>query len=279
MGKIMWLASYPKSGNTWLRAFLHNFLRNAREPYDINRLTDFTLNDSHTVWFRAFDPRPGSQMTLEEVAALRPKVHVAMTKAFPDTVFVKTHNALVVDRGTPMISLEVTAGAIYVVRNPLDLVISHAHHYGLTLDQAIRAINTPGLQGLNGDVHVYEWHGTWSEHVRSWTQNPNPALHVIRYEDMIDAPHRTFSGVAAFLGLSPSRERLERAIRLSSFKVLREQERRFGFIEKSASAERFFREGRKDQWRKMLTPEQIEAVASLHHEQMARFAYWPLPFA
>ena len=46
MGKILWLASYPRSGNTWLRAFLHNLLRNPDEPYDINRLQDFTLIDS-----------------------------------------------------------------------------------------------------------------------------------------------------------------------------------------------------------------------------------------
>jgi hypothetical protein len=277
MGKIMWLASYPKSGNTWVRAFLHNLMRNPDEAYNLNRLSDFTLSDCQMRWFQLFDPRPGPEISKEEIAALRPKVHEAMTKASPDTVFVKTHNALVMDRGTPMITMEYTAGAIYIVRNPLDVVISHSHHYGLTIDESIKAINTPGLQGLNEEIHCYERHGSWSEHVYSWTQNPSPALHVVRYEDMLDSPHRTFAGITAFLGLEPPRQRLEKAMRLSSFRVLQEQEKRFGFIERSKSAEMFFRAGRKDQWRKLLTPSQIDALASVHHEQMARFGYWPLP--
>ena len=71
MGKLIWLASYPKSGNTWLRAFLHNLMRNPDEAYDINRLTDFTLSDAQMRWYQLFDPRPGPQISKEEVAALR----------------------------------------------------------------------------------------------------------------------------------------------------------------------------------------------------------------
>ena len=61
MGAIIWLASFPKSGNTWMRSFLHNLLRNPTESYDINTLTDFTYGEAQTRWFRPFDPRPGSQ--------------------------------------------------------------------------------------------------------------------------------------------------------------------------------------------------------------------------
>jgi len=275
MGKLIWLASYPKSGNTWLRAFLHNLLRNPDAPYDINRLTDFTLSDAQMRWYQTFDPRPGPEITKEEVAALRPRVHEAMTRSHRDSVFVKTHNALVEDRGTAMITMEHTAGAIYVIRNPLDVVISYAHHYGLTIDRAIAAMATPGLQSVNEEIHCYERYGSWSEHVMSWTQHPSPGLHVIRYEDMQESPHRTFSGVAAFLGLKPARDRLEKAMKLSSFRVLREQEKRHGFIERTANAEWFFREGKAGQWRKTLTPAQIEAIVAVHGEQMKRFDYLP----
>jgi hypothetical protein len=276
MGKLIWLASYPKSGNTWLRAFLHNLMRNANEPHDINRLTDFTLSDAQMRWYQLFDPRPGPDISKEEIAALRPRMHEAMTRAHGDSVFVKTHNALVEDRGTAMITMEHTAGAIYVVRNPLDVAISHSHHYAITIDESIKAIGTPGLQTMNEEIHCYERYGSWSENVMSWTHQPNPALHVIRYEDMLTKPHKTFAGVAGFLGLKPSRDRLDKAIKLSSFKVLREQEKRHGFIERTAKAEWFFREGRAGQWRSVLTPQQIEAITSVHSEQMARFDYLPL---
>ena len=67
MAGIIWLASYPKSGNTWLRAFLHNLLRDPGRPYDINKLTDVTAGESQASWYQchrsgvrpAFDGRPG----------------------------------------------------------------------------------------------------------------------------------------------------------------------------------------------------------------------------
>jgi hypothetical protein len=94
---------------------------------------------------------------------------------------------------------------------------------------------------------------------------------------MHEQPIKTFGGIARFLGLKVPRDRLEKALRLSSFRVLQEQEKRHGFIERSASAQRFFRAGKAGQWRQVLTKGQIEAVAAAHGEQMTRFGYWPLP--
>jgi hypothetical protein len=277
MGKIIWLASYPKSGNTWLRAFLHNLMRDPDQPYDINKLSHFSISDSAAGWYQAIDPRPVETLTKEEVQQLRPRVHESMTRAHPDSVFVKTHNALVEDRGVQMVTMEYTAGAIYVVRNPLDVVISHSSHYGIGVDESIRLTALDGLEGDNEPNYVYEHHGSWSKNVKSWTRTPHPGLLVVRYEDMSDQPHETFGRVAGFLGLKPPRERLHKAIRQSSFRALREQEEKHGFVERSVKSGRFFREGRAGQWREILTPAQIEAVVGAHREQMARFGYWPLP--
>ena len=277
MGKIIWLASFPKSGNTWLRAFLHNLLRNPNEPYDINKLADFTKGDAQMAWYNLIDKRPGSEITKEEIAALRPKVHRLMTQSRPDSVFIKTHNKLVEDRGTAMITMEHTAGAIYIIRNPLDVTLSFADHYALSIDEAIKTMATPELHTENSNKYCYEIYGSWSEHVQSWTLNSHPGLHVIRYEDMLDAPVKTFGGVLRFLGLNVSRDRLDKAIKLSSFRVLQEQEKRQGFVEKTEVAERFFREGKAGQWKRQMTSEQIDAVVAAHREQMARFGYWPLP--
>jgi sulfotransferase family protein len=276
VGKILWLASYPRSGNTWLRAFLHNLFRNSDEPYDINRLQDFTLIDSDVRWYRALDPRPPAELTKEEVAALRPRAHAAMTAAFPDTVFVKTHSALVEDRGTPMITLEHTAGAIYVIRNPLDIAVSYSNHYGVSLDEAVAAMNRPGNQSIgNQENFVYELHGSWTEHVRSWTATPNPALHVVRYEDMACAPQRAFGSVVRFLGLQVTAARIAHAIEHSSFSVLREQELRKGFRERSRKSDSFFDSGQVGRGALVLAPSLIESLQTRHAEQMARFGYGP----
>lgn len=274
MGGIIWLASFPKSGNTWLRSFLHNLLRNPTESYDINALTNFTLGDAQAHWYKLLDPRPASQYTMDEVRRMRPLVHQAMTQAHPDSVFVKTHNALVEDEGAELITQSVTAGAIYVVRNPLDVVISFSHHMGKTIDETIETMSQEGTCTVGDDINVYERLGSWSLHVKSWTHTPNPQLQVIRYEDMLDSPIKSFGQVAQFLGLKPPRDRLEKAIKLSSFKVLQAQEKRKGFIErpKTATAS-FFREGKSGQWKKLLTDDQINRIKRDHAEQMHRFGY------
>lgn len=279
MGALIWLASYPKSGNTWLRSYLHNLLRNTSEPHDINKIDDFCLGESYVKWYERHAEKPLAELTPLELAALRPAAQADFTRVFPDSVFVKTHNFLGEWLGYPLQNMDVTAGGIYVLRNPLDVALSMTHHFGLTIDEAIyRLGNEKSATGLT-EMHMPEIHSSWSTHVRSWTQRPNPQLLVLRYEDLIHEPLKYFTLVAHFLGLQPAQERIERAIRNSSFKSLKEQEQKTGFKEKSEHAQSFFREGKADQWREKLTPEQIRQVISDHREQMQRFGYIPADYA
>jgi hypothetical protein len=286
MGKILWLASYPKSGNTWLRAFIHNLMRppkpgqpGAGSGVDINDMNVLTTGDSLAHWYRHLDPRPPLAWSRDDVAKMRRGAQLAMVASKPETVIVKTHNALLEARGYPTIHMDLTAGAIYVVRNPLDLVISLADHYGVDIDKSIEVMSDPTNGGLSDGNIVFEIHSSWSTHVKSWTHTPHPGLLVVRYEDMLAKPLHTFGGIARFMGLKVPRERLDRAIELSSFKNLRQQEDTKGFQEKSIKGSKFFRVGKSGQWRDTLTTAQIDRVVELHQEQMARFGYWPLDAA
>src|SRR3546814_15389529 len=108
-------------------------MRDTPEAYDINRLSDLTLGDSQVRWFQQIQSKPSRDYTSEELAALRPQVHRLFTQTSRDPVFVKTHNAVMEYAGAPMISLPYNAGAVYVIRNPLDVVISHSPPYGNTI--------------------------------------------------------------------------------------------------------------------------------------------------
>jgi len=276
MGRIIWLASYPKSGNTWMRAFLHNLLRNPNDSYDINRLGEFSFSDSTMHFYQAHLTKPRAEWTSRDVMEVRWKAQRDISRMSTDDVFVKTHNAHVEFDGSPMIHMDLTAGAIYMVRNPLDICISLADHYGCSIDDSIKILGDNSSGTPTGELLVLEVHKTWSVHVFSWTKEPGPWLHVVRYEDMLNKPMVAFSRVARFLGLNPPRDRIERAIRLSSFDSLRAQEDAKGFRERSYKAEKFFRVGKAGQWRTALSKAQISQVVDRHKEQMARFGYWPL---
>ena len=111
--------------------------------------------------------------------------------------------------------------------------------------------------------------------MKSWTQNPHPALLVLRYEDMLENPKDAFSRVVSFLRLPPSPQRLDKALRFSSFKELSKQAMKAGVRERSQNSQSFFRGGRRDQWRELLTQDQIARIVERQGEQMRRFGYIP----
>ena len=276
---IIWLASYPKSGNTWTRAFLHNLLyimRGEEGEFDINRMNEFSTWDLATEKYTEVLGKPATEATKEEIAAIRPKVQEMVADEVDGLSFVKTHNALTVDRGHPTINLSVTSGAIYILRNPLDVAISLSHHINASIDEAIEVMAEVGNETAINEKSVFEVYETWSFHVKSWTAKPHRSIYVMRYEDMLDEPEKTFGALARHLLLDPTREQLLEAIDRASFKKLQEQEKKKEFREKPKHAEKFFREGRSGQWRDVLTKKQIKKIAFDHREQMRRFGYYPI---
>jgi len=274
MPGIIWLASYPKSGNTWLRAFLANFMQDARQPLPINDLPNHILGDNMVVHYLQYSGLKPEQLTPETVARLRPKVHQWMALSRGQDVFVKTHNVIARVLGTALITPEATAGAIYVVRNPFDVAVSFAHHYQVTLDRAVESLNAESycLPAQGGQVEQYL--SSWSRHARSWTEAPGMTLHLMRYEDMKATPLKAFGALVAFLGLPKDMDRLKRAVRFSDFDELKSQEGRTRFVESRPDGKSpFFRDGRAGQWRDVLTPAQVAALTEANRAMLEKMGY------
>jgi len=276
---LVWLASYPKSGNTWTRAFLSNLaaiVAGDSEELDVNSINRYTVGENFTQFY---EERLGFKPTEDhhkEIAALRHEVQQWIADQFEGLVFVKTHNGLVIDHGRSIINFAVTSGAIYIVRNPLDVAISLSHFLSKTIDEAIEMMALLDAETPINEKRVHEIWGSWTQNVESWTRKPHPAIYVMRYEDMLNDTHKTFGGLARHLLLNPTPAQLALAIERSSFDKLKSQEQQTGFQEKPKTAERFFREGRAGQWKETLTPKQIDRIVKDHGEQMARFGYLPL---
>ncbi|MBS0591705.1 MAG: sulfotransferase domain-containing protein [Proteobacteria bacterium] len=274
MGNIVWLASYPKSGNTWLRAFLANLIANRAEPVPLAELPNYGRLEADPELYSRLAGRPSTELDFAQLCALRPQVHAAIAAAAPRTVFVKTHCMAGAMDGVPLLTPQVSAGAICVVRNPLDVVISMAHHFGIDLDAAIAYLNDENSATENSELFVTEFLGSWSQHVKSWADMESERILILRYEDLIDKPAKGFGKVARLIG-TDDRARIERAIRHADFRALSAMEQRDGFVEVPIKGKRFFRAGRSHQWREKLSRDQVARIVAAHREQMQRFGYVP----
>lgn len=276
MGDVVWLASYPKSGNTWVRAFLCNLFGNTQSPLHLEEISKVAVSDADIRWYQRYLDKPADEFTDQDFAKLRPKVHRDMSKAGSGPVFVKTHSVVGTWCDVPLVTKECTAGAIYVVRNPLDVCVSAAAYFGLGIDATIdwmgdkeASVGEPE-RGLGRQII-----SSWSHHVYSWTSQPGLPLMLMRYEDMMQEAPKTFGTLARFLGLNPPHTRLDRAIEFSSFETLHRLEQEHGFRERGSSKHAFFRSGRTDQWREVLSRDQVERLVKGHRGQMMRFGYLP----
>jgi len=274
---IVWLASYPKSGNTWVRAFLDALLRITRgeqvDSVDINRMDQFRRSANDVQRFEKYLSGPADRVDRSEIARARAQVQADIVAESEGLVLVKTHNALMPDRGAPAINLGVSAGAIYIVRNPLDVAVSFAAFVSKPLDQMIDELATPGWGSGTNAKEVYYVTGSWSENVASWTAASNPVVLVVRYEDMLDRPQEAFGAIAAHIRSGASPEQVARAVELSSFKALQQTEQTTGFVETPDTASLFFRAGRAGQWRDAMSEGQVRRLTASHRQQMQRFGY------
>lgn len=276
MGGIYWLASYPKSGNTWFRTFLQNLLIDGDQPVEINDLATGNIASGRG-WLDEVLGFDTSELDPDEVDRLRPAVY-RWALHDEEIGYHKIHDAYTSTLDDePLVSREGTLGALYIIRNPLDVAPSYANHNNSTIDDAIKRMGETGhalcktRKGLPNQTRQKLL--SWSGHVLSWVDAPGLNCHVIRYEDMLENPLETFSGAVRFLKLPDDPARIEKAIRFSDFKLLRSQEEKGVFKEKPPKTEFFFRQGKSGDWKDKLTPEQIQRIITDHAEVMRRFGY------
>lgn len=274
MPGILWLASYPKSGNTWMRAFLANLISDAPAPLPLKRIGDLCPSEPSEIWFKPFTDKPVAELEAKEIAPLRTRAQERVASLNKNVVPMKTHSYLGEDHGYPIISMKATFGAVYIIRDPRDVAISAADHFGKTLDEMITYMDDSlaTCAPMAGQI-VHELQSSWSNHVESWTKWNHPGIFVVRYEDLLADPLDQFGRVARHFGITSDPARIEKAVEFSAFKQLQELEASEGFVERSLHSERFFRSGRSGGWRDELTAEQVARIEQDHATQMKRFGY------
>jgi aryl sulfotransferase len=273
---IVWLASFPKSGNTWFRIFLANLAGQRSTPADINDL-NVSVDTCNRDLFEMVTSLDSSLLSHDEIDDLRPQVHAAIAEEVGDS-WIRVHDAYTkLQNGEPLFGGNVARVAIYLVRDPRDIATSLAHQNNESIDDTIELITAAdgalcgGRKGLARPLR--QKLTGWSGHVTSWLDQTDLPVHLIRYEDLLAAPVEFFTGALKFVGRPAAPADVKRAVRHANFSELQRQEKEKGFAECMSRTAPFFRSGRTGGWRHELTAKQIARIERAHAPTMQRLGY------
>jgi hypothetical protein len=280
--KIIWLASYPKSGNTWFRSFL-TALKSEYVAFNINELKTDGIFSGKEQLENVLDIEADFLLPteIEQFQRIAWNYTAAQSKR---NKFVKIHDAFTyIDdaQSTTLIPEEATFKAVYFVRHPYDVVPSLANHNGKDIESTVAFFNDPDSAFINvkkkknfAANQFYQHLGTWNEHVKSWLERPSFPVHFIRYEDMKMSPFDTFKKAIEFMELDYSDEQIHQALEMTKFENLRKQEEEKGFREKGSKTKFFFNKGEMNYGKSLLSEQQITHINTVNEEMMKHFGYW-----
>ncbi|GMN03946.1 sulfotransferase domain-containing protein [Erythrobacter sp. MTPC3] len=277
-GNIVWLASYPKSGNTWVRLLLGNLLNLKDDSSPQDEFTPVSGISSARWQFEQVGGLNTYDLTPAEIDSLRPSVYREIANADPAPTFIKVHDAYqLTETGEAMFPADCSRAVIYIVRNPLDVAVSYSHHLGeldLYRTVAMMQDNQRSIGGTNTD-QLHQLLGSWSGHYRSWTNQDAIPVLVIRYEDLREDTAAQLKRIAGFAGLSPSSFAMTYAdaVEASRFDKLQQIEAQKGFVEKPQNAARFFRSGRSGEGKEKLGADLQSVLIAEHAEVMEKLGY------
>ena len=281
---FVWLASYPKSGNTLLRSMLAAYFFSEDGVYN------FSLNDNIRQFpsTKLFE-RMGIDITNEkEVIKNYIKAQESINQK-EKLQFLKTHSYLFNIDNIPFTNLNNTLGVIYIVRDPRNVVTSYAHHSGISPEHAARSMIE--LYKYKGDItsrnseRATLYMGTWSGNYNSWKSLKDPGRYLlIKYEDLINNKDLTFRKVIKFLCMlngvkfKIDQVKFRNVIESTEFKKMQKLEQKEGFREAKTDSKTgkkipFFNLGAKNDWKKILAPEIKTKIEINFKKEMKELGY------
>ena len=284
---IIWLASYPKSGNTWLRFFIISLLVGKQTNLNLSHLRAI-MNYPHSTHFNDL---VSNLFNLDEIS----KNWITSQKKINSDKklrFFKTHNMLGKYKGYPFTDAQNTLGTIYIVRDPRNVITSVKNHFLLSNydeaqkfifkdDQILALSDRQKALYLKSKIFpLTQFVGSWKTHYLSW-KNMKKNYILVRYEDLYENSKNEFTKIADFVGgllkVKFTQAQIENAINFSSFERLENMEKENGFtestIDKDGNRNKFFYLGPKNDWRKILDKSIYSEIEKKFEKEMKELKY------
>ncbi len=291
---IIWLASYPKSGNTWVRTIINELL------YTNNNSDDVFNNASKNIrQFPAYsDFEDSTEFTsLDRSKATKEKL---INKTVKNWIFLqnkinldkklklfKTHNLLgkfnIENENYSFTNLENTIGVIHIVRDPRSIITSLKNHFSLDSEEEAMEMmfDEETWSGLKYKDSVPNHFSSWSNHYNSWKRFPNNNI-LIRYEDILENPKKEILKIADYLKkffqLNLNEKRVVSIVKKTSFENFKKNEKNGRFYENVMNKNRdrkieFFFLGPKNNWKKLLKQKTIIEIERKFKNEMTELGY------
>ena len=255
---IIWIASYPKSGNTYLRSFISSYYYSKKGKFDFDLLLKILQFPS----IKFSKKKINSELEASQSWIYNQQQFFSGDKIH----FVKTHNSLDEYKGNSFTTKNLSLGAIYIVRDPRNLITSMTHHYSLNYEEAyLKLINDKQTlleKSTDGDYSNFTFLGSWSNHYKSWKNTNDFKTLFIKYEDLENDKLDTFKKIVYFINRLKgdtsliNEKKLINSINSTNFSNLRNKEENEGFEEsiysRSGKKKRFFNLGFNNRWQKIL---------------------------
>ena len=251
---IIWLASYPKSGNTLVRSILASLIYSPSGDFNFNLLekVDQYPQKKH---FKGLTEKFDNLLELSKFWVS------SQNKLNEDKKlkFLKTHHLRCGINNYNFTNKNNTAGVIYIVRDPRDVIISYARHSSYSIRQCSIDMMTSD-NCIFTNKNLISLLGSWSDHYNSWTKN-NKNLLLIKYEDLLSNKKREIIKIINFINnytnISISDEKMNNCLNTTTFENMQNMEEKGLFIEnnidkKTGKEIKFFYKGRKDEWKNIL---------------------------
>ena len=275
---IIWLASYPKSGNTWMWFFIKSYFNPPNKKFSINHDKDdpYLLEtfpterrfDELNINYQDFFDISKNWINLQSLINLNNK-----------TNYLKTHNAMCTINNNKFTDINNTIGAIHIVRDPRDVLVSYSSYKSEKIDKTLEIL-------LSNDSYEYSKFkdkfykrslmGSWSSHYNSWKNYKSKETLLVKYEDMVNKSNSTFLKVLNYLKkitkIEINHNKLNRAIDETSFENLKNLEIKEGF-KVNPSKKPFFRKGKVGDWKEKLNKDQTQKIEKAFKAEMIELGY------
>ena len=279
---IVWIASFPKSGNTWLRAFLCSYLymnpKSKTFNFDllknIKRFPNLQQYKDIGIKPKNFEDVSKSWIAAQNKINSNKKIN-----------FLKTHNAFGGLENCPFTNKNNTIGAVYLVRDPRDVLVSYARHLEMSIEETLELVledNHKGwLNEYKKDV-IGEIRGSWAQNYNSWKSFNLSEKIIIRYEDLINDTFNTFSEIVIYISklfqknsffLEVDDNKIKKCIEISDFNKLQSLEKKKGFVENYKKKKLFFNKGKIQQWPNVLNEKTVYKLEKKFKKEMIELGY------